>query len=366
MQLKELQRHWDELGKQDPLWAILSDGQKKDNKWDSTEFFRRGVLPVSYILQKIESLGISLARDRALDFGCGVGRLTQALCPYFGTCCGVDISASMIRLASQYNRFGGQCTYHLNAAPDLRLFGANCFNFVLAVQVLQHMRPEYSKSYVREFFRVLKPGGVAAFQVPSGLASGPSLPDLECRFQIAPRPQSLTAESACRIWVDATIKNLGDVTWGPSSWPKATHPILLGHQWRDASGNYLADGEETAALPAQLEPSEEVELHMMVKTPTRAGRYVLVFDLFQPGVGWSKDMGCERANVNVQIEGNVEAGDNALSDGDSNPRGPRIEMYVLPKPQVLDLVASAGGKTVLVQNVTDEAWISPYYVAIKT
>ncbi len=41
MQFKELQRNWDEFGKTDPLWAILSVPELKGNKWDVEEFSGR-------------------------------------------------------------------------------------------------------------------------------------------------------------------------------------------------------------------------------------------------------------------------------------------------------------------------------------
>jgi predicted TPR repeat methyltransferase len=56
---------------------------------------------------------VSLKRDTALDFECGVGRVTQALCARFARCDGVDIAGSMIRLARQYNRFGDRCQYYV-------------------------------------------------------------------------------------------------------------------------------------------------------------------------------------------------------------------------------------------------------------
>ena len=33
--------------------------------------------------------------------------------------------------------------------------------------VLQHMKPEFAKAYLREFARILKPNGVLVFQLPS-------------------------------------------------------------------------------------------------------------------------------------------------------------------------------------------------------
>jgi cyclopropane fatty-acyl-phospholipid synthase-like methyltransferase len=174
MQLQELQQHWDELGKRDPLWAILSDSAKIHNQWDLGEFFKTGEDQVIAVFQHLDALHLTPGRNRALDFGCGVGRVTQALCPYFAECHGIDLSPSMIRQARQYNRFGARCLYHLNQRQDLALFVDGWFDFVFTFQVMQHMKPEYSRRYIAEFLRVLKPGGVLYLQVPSGMAGGPA------------------------------------------------------------------------------------------------------------------------------------------------------------------------------------------------
>ena len=39
MDLKQLQKNWDEFGKTDPLWAILTSPDRKGGKWDPEEFF---------------------------------------------------------------------------------------------------------------------------------------------------------------------------------------------------------------------------------------------------------------------------------------------------------------------------------------
>ncbi len=41
---------------------------------------------------------------KALDFGCGVGRLTQALADYFNEVAGVDVSPTMVNKALEYNK----------------------------------------------------------------------------------------------------------------------------------------------------------------------------------------------------------------------------------------------------------------------
>ncbi len=35
MELNELQKHWNQFGKQDPLWAIATWDDKKGNKMES-------------------------------------------------------------------------------------------------------------------------------------------------------------------------------------------------------------------------------------------------------------------------------------------------------------------------------------------
>ncbi len=165
--IKDLQKNWDEQGRIDPLWAILSVPDKKNNRWDIDEFFATGERTVDALTEYIESLGINAPRRKALDFGCGVGRLTQALAPYFYEVYGVDIAPSMIELAKKYNRHGDRCHYYLNESDDLKMFPDNSFDLICTLITLQHIKPQYSKNYIKEFLRILIPHGVLIFQIPS-------------------------------------------------------------------------------------------------------------------------------------------------------------------------------------------------------
>ena len=110
---------------------------------------------------------------RALDFGCGVGRLSQALAEHFQSVVGVDIAESMVERAREFNRFGDHVVYLANATDDLRILDSDSFDFVYSNITLQHIPPEHGKNYIREFLRVLRPGGLALFQVPNGRAYRP-------------------------------------------------------------------------------------------------------------------------------------------------------------------------------------------------
>ena len=167
MDIKDLQENWDMFGKIDPLWATLSFPDKRGNRWQIDEFFETGFKEINALVKYVETLGINIPMTKALDFGCGVGRLTQALAHYFDEVCGVDIAPSMIMLAKKYNRQGDKCRYYLNETDDLKLFTNSSFNFIYTNITLQHIEPRYSKSYLKEFLRILAPHGLLIFQQPS-------------------------------------------------------------------------------------------------------------------------------------------------------------------------------------------------------
>jgi ubiquinone/menaquinone biosynthesis C-methylase UbiE len=167
MKLEDVAQHWNGLGEADPMWAILAEPDRKGQRWDADEFFLTGVVQIRTLMEQLNSIGATPQNSHALDFGCGMGRLTQALARYFESVSGVDIAPSMLELAEKHNHFGTKCKYYLNKSPDLSLFPNEQFDFICSFITLQHLEPKYSKVYLKEFARVLKPGGVAVFQVPA-------------------------------------------------------------------------------------------------------------------------------------------------------------------------------------------------------
>lgn len=167
MDLNALQRDWNAFGKSDPFWAILTDPARRGNKWRPDEFFETGVCEVRELLRYLESLGVEVQRRMALDFGCGAGRLSQALAAHFEEVHGVDVAPSMIELANRLNRCPQRCVYHVNASERLELFEDQTFDLIYSNITLQHIPPRISKQYIAEFIRTLRRDGVVVFQVPS-------------------------------------------------------------------------------------------------------------------------------------------------------------------------------------------------------
>jgi SAM-dependent methyltransferase len=170
--LQPLQKAWERMAGEDPLWAVLSDPEKRRGKWDKDEFFRTGEVEIAEVLDYAARLNPTMRRDIALDFGCGVGRLTSAMAGHFAQVIGLDISPTMIELARREDRSEGRCAYVLNASNDLAQFASDTFDFIYSDITLQHIRPPASLMYIAEFVRVLKPGGLLIFQVPSARRPG--------------------------------------------------------------------------------------------------------------------------------------------------------------------------------------------------
>lgn len=167
--LNETMRDWDSLAERDALWAILTDASKAGGKWDVAEFMATGDAEIETVMDHLAGINcIPKTNGAALDFGCGVGRLTQSIARRFASCIGVDISQQMIRRAMSLNRYP-HCRYV--ASSDTRLpFADGSFVFIYSNIVLQHVPQQLSGEYLREFVRVLAPDGVLVFGVQDSFA----------------------------------------------------------------------------------------------------------------------------------------------------------------------------------------------------
>ncbi len=176
-----LRNDWESLAKEDALHAILTDETKVRGKWNVSEFMATGIAEIDTVMQYLAGLGCIPDWDgAALDFGSGVGRLTQALGRYFASCVGVDISHGMVEKAESINQMTN-CSYVTNS--DLCLpFRSEAFSFIYSNIVLQHIPRRFAKKYLREFVRVLAPGGILVFGVQDSFAA-PTLSSFATRVR---------------------------------------------------------------------------------------------------------------------------------------------------------------------------------------
>jgi SAM-dependent methyltransferase len=155
-------RDWEEMAAIDPLWAIMSAPEKRFGNWEINEFLRTGQEEISGLMRSAGELALPQQRRRAIDFGCGVGRLTRPLRDYFPECCGVDISRGMLQRARQ---LAPECEFR--EANDLRSFPSQYADLIYSSLVLQHQPDKtHVADLIEDMVRVLAPGGLLVFQMP--------------------------------------------------------------------------------------------------------------------------------------------------------------------------------------------------------
>ena len=176
MTISDQKVNWNRFAQINPYYAIMTiPGQT----WTEKDFYATGKKQIDYIMQS--PLMIGRGKGKALDFGCGVGRLTQALLTYFDEVTGIDISEKMLSLAREYNR-SDRCKYLLNKCAPVLLSYDGQFDFVISCLVLQHIENADTAKYIQELIRVLKPGGMFVFQLP--IKSGDGLEMAGAKYEM--------------------------------------------------------------------------------------------------------------------------------------------------------------------------------------
>jgi len=148
---------WEEIPDEDTLWQRLVGG--REDKLKTIE-------EAAVILEDIPY------GDRALEIGCGNGRLTRLCWQNFEQMYGVDYARNLIEhgLRIHYDLDG----LYLIHSDGLTLpFDNDYFDFIYSYTVFQHMptRAIVVKN-IREAYRVLKPEGLIRIQTVDGETDG--------------------------------------------------------------------------------------------------------------------------------------------------------------------------------------------------
>jgi len=390
---RSLARSWEGLGRTDPLFGILSDPAKWGGKWDADEFFASGRAHVEKLLRSLREIGAWFKNDTCLDFGCGVGRLTVPLSESFDRTIGIDVARSMIDQARRYHPASSRCEFLLNRNLDLRQFPDATFDFVHSCLVLQHIPPDISIRYIEEFFRVCKPGGLVAFQLPaetrpeSVISAQHALQDRACVAAIVliDPPVSLATSELATLGVKVT--NCSPVEWLHDI-PAGRHLCVANH-WRRQDGTMAMFDDARARLPKTTGPGESFEVQLGVRAPGEPGVYVLEVDLVQELVCWFAEKGSHTARAAVTVSSHAADPDAPATAGVTlgNPTTnrrpisivdrilrpfrsgtPQFEMHTIPRPQIEETIRRAGGH--LIQAIDDNAagpgWLSYTYVCRRS
>lgn len=160
---------WEHFGEHSPYYSVATLRQFREENLDEKnldEFFRSGEDYVGVIWEEIENnFGAGFEPDRALDFGCGVGRLTLPLAQKCRRITGVDVSSTMIREAEKNAsaKKAGNVEFLL-VAEDLADLEGN-YDFVHSFIVLQHIDPRIGYPIFEKLVAALNPEGIGVLQV---------------------------------------------------------------------------------------------------------------------------------------------------------------------------------------------------------
>ena len=112
--------------------------------------------------------------------------------------------------------------FRLATGPELDVVEPASADLVYTCRVLQHMPPELAHRYVREFYRIVRPGGYVVFQMPTAPARNAA------GLALRALPAPLARPAAARAWRCTARRRRGSAPWWPSAgrrcWPPTRTP----------------------------------------------------------------------------------------------------------------------------------------------
>lgn len=168
---ERIKTEWSRLGTSEPYWSVLSDEHFKISHFEQydREFFESGQEVVRIWQASLERNGISQDQFKScLELGCGVGRVTRWLAPFFERVIGLDISINHIELAKDYLAAQGVENVSLRQMADMQsLIDVERVDSIFSILVLQHNPPPLIAWLIKHLLSKLRQGGVGFFQVPT-------------------------------------------------------------------------------------------------------------------------------------------------------------------------------------------------------
>lgn len=149
---------WRELGATQPYWGVLTHPDYRTEALTPASleaFYASGAEYIADIAHRLQAATGKPPQGRALDFGCGAGRLAEAMTAYATQVTGVDISPGML---DEARKRGGKAAY-VETLPD------GPFDWINSFIVLQHIAPARGLKLIEDLLARLAPGGLVSLHV---------------------------------------------------------------------------------------------------------------------------------------------------------------------------------------------------------
>ncbi len=150
---------WNRIAVREPFFGVVSaDEFRTDALTDEARarFFASGFAEVADVRAvSARVLGVAPG-GRGFDFGCGLGRLTNAMAEHCESVVGYDVAPAMVAAARTHAHSRAVFTTNFPEGP---------FDWVNSSIVFQHIPPTEGARALAQCLATLAPGGVATIQV---------------------------------------------------------------------------------------------------------------------------------------------------------------------------------------------------------
>ena len=157
-----MRRDWDDRAKRNAFHYIASWKEG----WDVKSFLASGESDYATLVAPVlERCNVPATGKVMVELGCGTGRMTRSFARHYQHVVALDISEEMLRRARRIDAEQQSILWVQLGGADLSFLASNAVDFVFSYLVLQHLPSEdLIFGYIREFLRVLRPGGAFLFQ----------------------------------------------------------------------------------------------------------------------------------------------------------------------------------------------------------
>ena len=156
---RDTDHDWRLIGATEPYFGVITAEKFKRSNLDDEardSFYLSGRQEIEHHLAQMRRLFGEFVPRSALDFGCGVGRLTVPLADVTGDATGVDVSPGMLAEARQYE--SASLAFE-ETIPNRE------FDWVVSYIVLQHIPPERGYEILQKLLSRIADGGGTAIQI---------------------------------------------------------------------------------------------------------------------------------------------------------------------------------------------------------